>query len=233
MTMSMFSVVSERFSQLRKIPTWIPELDRVLGGGFAEGGVTLVVGPPGAGKTTLLLQAGASNPTTFVSAEETHASLSAQAKRVGADSPQLSIWGDLGNVSWAVRAAKKSKLLIVDTLQTAYVNFELTNKIEMIDAVVRSLVREARKRALAIVLVSHVNRGGQVLGSQNATHFVDAVMRLDFMQTPGLEHLRMLSIAETNRDRLASPRAVLEMTVQGFRMPKEPYEHITKLVARS
>ena len=37
-------------------PTGLPEVDRVLGGGFVPGSVTLVGGEPGIGKSTLLLQ---------------------------------------------------------------------------------------------------------------------------------------------------------------------------------
>ena len=35
-------------------PTGLPEVDRVLGGGFVPGSVTLVGGEPGIGKSTLL-----------------------------------------------------------------------------------------------------------------------------------------------------------------------------------
>ena len=38
------------------LPTGIPEIDRVLGGGFVPGSVTLLGGEPGIGKSTLLLQ---------------------------------------------------------------------------------------------------------------------------------------------------------------------------------
>ena len=40
-----------------RTPTGIGELDRVLGGGIVDGGVTLIGGDPGIGKSTLLLQA--------------------------------------------------------------------------------------------------------------------------------------------------------------------------------
>ena len=39
-----------------RIPSGIDELDRVLGGGWVQGGVTLLGGEPGVGKSTLLLQ---------------------------------------------------------------------------------------------------------------------------------------------------------------------------------
>src|ERR1700741_1103054 len=48
------AAVSGDGAELR--PTGIGELDRVLGGGLARGGASLVAGEPGIGKSTLLLQ---------------------------------------------------------------------------------------------------------------------------------------------------------------------------------
>jgi DNA repair protein RadA/Sms len=42
---------------LERLPTGIPEFDRVLGGGMVDGSVVLIGGDPGIGKSTLLLQA--------------------------------------------------------------------------------------------------------------------------------------------------------------------------------
>ena len=41
------------------VPTGLPEVDRVLGGGLVPGSVTLLGGEPGTGKSTLVLQIGA------------------------------------------------------------------------------------------------------------------------------------------------------------------------------
>ena len=43
----------------RAVPSGIPELDRVLGGGFVPGAVILLAGEPGVGKSTLLLETAA------------------------------------------------------------------------------------------------------------------------------------------------------------------------------
>ncbi len=42
--------------EMPRIASGIDEFDRVLGGGFVEGGVVLIGGDPGIGKSTLLLQ---------------------------------------------------------------------------------------------------------------------------------------------------------------------------------
>src|SRR2546423_13731686 len=42
-----------------RLPSGVPELDRVTGGGFVRGSGLLVAGGPGIGKSTLLIQAAA------------------------------------------------------------------------------------------------------------------------------------------------------------------------------
>src|SRR5215210_8950079 len=42
-----------------RLPSGVPELDRVTGGGFVRGSVLLIAGDPGIGKSTLLIQAAA------------------------------------------------------------------------------------------------------------------------------------------------------------------------------
>lgn len=39
--------------ELRRVPSRVPGLDTVLGGGFLSGGLYLILGVPGAGKTVL------------------------------------------------------------------------------------------------------------------------------------------------------------------------------------
>ena len=50
------TVVPNRNALLLDLATGLAEVDRVLGGGFVPGSVTLLFGPPGVGKSTLLFQ---------------------------------------------------------------------------------------------------------------------------------------------------------------------------------
>ena len=83
------SEVSTATAQPR--PTGVGELDRVLGGGFVPGSVTLLGGEPGIGKSTLLLQmlAMRGGRNLYVSAEESAQQIKLRAERLGADSPDL------------------------------------------------------------------------------------------------------------------------------------------------
>src|SRR5437588_896612 len=66
-----------------RIPTGVPELDRVLGGGLVPASLVLVGGEPGVGKSTLLLMALAavskSKRVLLVSGEESPAQIGLRA----------------------------------------------------------------------------------------------------------------------------------------------------------
>src|SRR5512146_1136594 len=69
-----------------RIPTRIPELDRVLGGGIVPGSVVLVGGDPGIGKSTLMLQVmiemAAQGRVLYVSGEESERQVKMRALRL-------------------------------------------------------------------------------------------------------------------------------------------------------
>ena len=50
-------LVDVEAEEAERIPTGVPELDRVLGGGLVPASLVLVGGEPGVGKSTLLLMA--------------------------------------------------------------------------------------------------------------------------------------------------------------------------------
>ncbi len=51
-----FDATSGLSSQGALLPTGVPQLDRVLGGGLPRGALAIILGPPGSGKTTLASQ---------------------------------------------------------------------------------------------------------------------------------------------------------------------------------
>src|SRR6201997_5626068 len=70
-----------------RIPTGVPELDRVLGGGLVPASLVLVGGEPGVGKSTLLLTAlrhmSAERRALLVTGEESTAQVKLRADRLG------------------------------------------------------------------------------------------------------------------------------------------------------
>ena len=110
-------------ADLKRLPTGIGEVERLLGGGVVAGQVVLLAGPPGIGKSTLALQvaAAAGRPVLYVSGEESMAQVAQRAGRLGIKSKAVSLLSET-NLAAILEAAKacKPELLILDSIQTVY-----------------------------------------------------------------------------------------------------------------
>src|SRR5438045_1464018 len=80
-------LVDVAVEEAARIPTGVPELDRVLGGGLVPASLVLVGGEPGVGKSTMLLMAlrAMSNErrVLLVTGEESVAQVKLRAERLG------------------------------------------------------------------------------------------------------------------------------------------------------
>src|SRR5437588_11478264 len=81
-------LVDVEVEEAARIPTGVPELDRVLGGGLVPASLVLVGGEPGVGKSTLLLSAlaaisRAGRRALLVTGEESTAQVKLRADRLG------------------------------------------------------------------------------------------------------------------------------------------------------
>ncbi len=172
----------------RAVPTGVSELDRVLGGGLVPGAVVLLAGEPGVGKSTLLLDvaqqwaAGAGTPSLVVSGEESVSQVRLRAERLGAlhDKLYLASESDLGSVIGHLDAVKPG-MLIVDSVQTisAPGTEGVPGGVTQVRAVTAALVSIAKERGVAIVLVGHVTKDGNVAGPRVLEHLVDVVLHFE------------------------------------------------------
>src|SRR5229473_2661376 len=80
-------LVDVQAEESSRIPTGVPELDRVLGGGLVPASLVLVGGEPGVGKSTLLLTAlrhmSGERRVLLVTGEESVAQVKLRADRLG------------------------------------------------------------------------------------------------------------------------------------------------------
>jgi DNA repair protein RadA/Sms len=172
----------------KAVPTNVGELDRVLGGGLVPGAVVLLAGEPGVGKSTLLLDvaqqwaAGAGSPSLVVSGEESVSQVRLRAERLGAlhDKLYLAAESDLGAVLGHLDAVKPG-LLILDSVQTisAPGTEGVSGGVTQVRAVTSALVGVAKERGIAVVLVGHVTKDGQVAGPRVLEHLVDVVLHFE------------------------------------------------------
>jgi DNA repair protein RadA/Sms len=171
----------------RSHPTRVGELDRVLGGGLVEGAVALLAGEPGVGKSTLLLEvaarwARATGPVLYVSGEESAAQVRLRAERVEALDERLFLAAetDLGAVLSHVDAVAPS-LLVLDSVQTvaSAETDGAAGGVTQVREVAAVLIRLAKERGIAVVLVGHVTKDGSIAGPRVLEHLVDVVLHFE------------------------------------------------------
>jgi DNA repair protein RadA/Sms len=83
--------------ETRRISSHIGEFDRVLGGGFVPGQVTLIAGTPGVGKSTLLTQISKNMPEVnvlYVCGEESPSQIKVRTDRMGYEAGNLHLIPD-------------------------------------------------------------------------------------------------------------------------------------------
>ncbi|GAA5006901.1 DNA repair protein RadA [Pseudoluteimonas lycopersici] len=166
-----------------RVSTGIGELDRVLGGGLAEGAVVLVGGDPGIGKSTLLLQALAqmsqSLPGLYVTGEESLAQVAGRAQRLGLPIDGLHALAETGVERILEHAAaSRPRLIVADSVQTLWTE-ALTaapGSVSQVRESAARLVRYAKETGTAVFLVGHVTKEGGIAGPRVLEHMVDAVL---------------------------------------------------------
>ncbi|CAB4698671.1 MAG: DNA repair protein RadA [Actinobacteria bacterium] len=172
----------------------VPELDRVLGGGIVPGAAILLAGEPGVGKSTLLLavsaeSAKANMKVLYVTGEESASQVRLRAERLKALHPNLFLAAesDLGVLLAHVDQVKPD-LLIVDSVQTISTQSVdgSPGGVTQVREVAGALIRVAKERALATILVGHVTKDGSIAGPRLLEHLVDVVLNFE-----GEKHTRL------------------------------------------
>ncbi|MEU1724304.1 DNA repair protein RadA [Actinomadura sp. ATCC 39365] len=166
--------------------TGVSELDRVLGGGLVPGAVVLLAGEPGIGKSTLLLEAAAriAERTTvlYVTGEESAAQVRLRADRIGAIQDNLYLAAETELSALITHVDKvEPGLLVVDSVQTvgSAQATGVPGGVTQVREVAANLVRMAKERNLATVLVGHVTKDGSIAGPRTLEHLVDVVLNFE------------------------------------------------------
>jgi DNA repair protein RadA/Sms len=204
-----------------RLGTGIGELDRVLGGGLVEGSAVLIGGDPGIGKSTLVLQAGAALAqagleVAYVSGEESIDQIRLRASRLGlADAPlKLAAATSVADLLSTFDRPAGPRALIIDSIQTVYVDGveSAPGTVTQLRASAQELIRLAKRRAMALFLVGHVTKDGQIAGPRVLEHMVDAVLYFEGDRGHQFRILR----AVKNRFGAANEIGVFEMASTGL-----------------
>jgi len=213
-------------TQVGRKATGIPELDRVLGGGYVPGSIVLIGGEPGVGKSTLLLQICGQNgtqdgPVLYYSGEESESQIKLRADRI-AVSPagvHLLAMGDLEDLRAAVDMLKPG-ILIVDSIQTLNTvgGSPGTGSVTMMRQATAALIETAKAVNMTVFIIGHINKEGQIAGPKTLEHMVDVVL---YFQGELKSDLRILRSAK-NRFGPVDELGVFRMSAKGLESVEDP-----------
>ncbi len=221
-----FETLESETPEPPRIKTGSPEFDRVCGGGVVPGSAILLAGDPGVGKSTLLLQVcaaaalgGAS--VAYISGEEAVEQIRSRAGRMGVAHAPVKLAAETA-LRDILEALKKERfdLVVVDSIQTLWSDALEAGpgSVSQVRACAAELVRLAKKRGTAVILVGHVTKDGQIAGPRVVEHMVDAVLSFEGERGYPFRILR----AAKNRFGATDEIGVFEMGDAGLREVANP-----------
>lgn len=210
----------------------MPEVDRPLGGGVVPGSVILWGGEPGIGKSTLILQvchamAKAGRSVLYASGEESEAQLKMRAERLGAADDDLFVYSG-GNLDAIVSEAEKEKpsMLVIDSIQTMYLsaNESPMGSPAQIRDCTAVLVRLAKSENIAVMIIGHVTKEGNLAGPRILEHMVDVVFYLEGDRSYQFRVLRTVK----NRFGSTAESGLFVMEGQGLKGIEDPSKYLLR-----
>lgn len=208
-------------NDVKRISTKINEVDRVLGKGIVPGSLILWSGEPGIGKSTILTQVSDSigksddSNVIYVSGEESANQVKGRFDRLNCDLSNIDFIGET-NTNKIISAILKNKpkLVVIDSIQTIYLPDipSEAGSINQIRANTIKFLELAKENDIAIILVGHITKDGQVAGPKSLEHIVDTVIYLESGKNNDYRMLR----STKNRFGSVNEIGIFEMTGNGF-----------------
>lgn len=212
-----------------RLLTGFSELDRVLGGGIVVGSLILLGGDPGIGKSTILLEvarnlsADYGKSVLYVSGEESLKQIKMRAQRISEISGELRFLCET-NIENIVEVLREEKpdMVVIDSIQTMFTEAvsAAPGSVSQVRESAAALLRTAKEEGIAVFIVGHVTKDGNVAGPKILEHMVDAVL---YFEGENSGNLRILH-GQKNRFGSTNEIAVFEMSTEGLKEVKNPSE---------
>ena len=201
--------------------TGVAELDRVLGGGLVAGSTTLLFGEPGVGKSTLALMAlrelaleGSS--VVLIAAEESASQVARRARRFGDIPAGLQVCATTSvSVAEELLTSLRPALCVVDSISAMSDDAlpSVAGSVPQVRHSAERLCAVAKSLGIALVLVGHVTKDGELAGPRTLEHLVDTVIRIEGDRYGTLRFIRALK----HRFGPTGEVGLLEMVNEGLR----------------
>ncbi len=204
---------------LARIDAELPEVNQVLGGGIVPGAVMLLSGDPGIGKSTLVLQLAARIAATqkvlYVSGEESANQIKLRADRLEVTADGLELLCETNaDVIAATVSSGSYGLVIIDSIQTMETDTlsGSPGTVGQITASAQMLQRAAKTHHVAMMIIGHVTKEGNIAGPKILEHLVDVVLYLEGEKYGAFKALRSIK----NRFGSTSEVGIFEMQDKGL-----------------
>ena len=209
-----------RAAKVDRLRTGIGELDRVLGGGLVPGSLVLIGGSPGIGKSTLTTGAlgrlaAAGHRVLYVSGEESAAQVKLRAERLGEGALSVPIVAETNlEAVLATLEAERPDVCVIDSVQVLYdpALSGAPGSVGQVREVAGRVMRLAKERGIATMLVGHVTKEGSLAGPRVLEHLVDCVLSFEGERERTYRTLRALK----NRFGSTNEAGVFEMRGEGL-----------------
>ncbi len=208
-----------------RIPSGIPEVDRVLGGGFVPSSLVLLGGDPGIGKSTLVLQIcgslGGCAKVLYVSGEESAPQIRMRAERLGISGGRIMLLSENSmSVICSVIEREKPDFLVIDSIQTVYDDDmgSTPGSVGQVRQVTGLLLRIAKTAGITTMIIGHVTKEGSLAGPRVLEHMVDTVLYFEGERNLPFRVLRGVK----NRFGSTNEIGLFEMTGEGLAAVENP-----------
>lgn len=207
----------------------LKQFNDVLGGGLVQGSICLIGGCPGIGKSTLLLQVCGSlskaAKVLYVSGEESRGQIKLRAERLQIQSSNLFVLSefDIQSIVNEIESLKP-KIIIIDSIQT--ISFSQISSscgsVAQVKHCTYILQKIAKDKNIAVIIIGHVNKEGNIAGPKVLEHIVDVVLSFEGDSRFSFRTLRSIK----NRFGPANEFVVFEMEKRGL----VPVENLSKIL---
>lgn len=210
---------------LPRFSSGFKELDRVLGGGIVPGAAMLIGGSPGAGKSTLLLQVmcllAQTRTGLYVTGEESLQQVAMRARRLGLPDDKLLMLAET-NVETICELAleQKPQIMVIDSIQVMNVADvqSAPGSVSQVRESAAYLTRFAKQNHIAMFIVGHVTKDGNLAGPKVLEHCIDCSMMLEGESDGRFRTLR----SHKNRFGAVNELGVFGMTEKGLKEVSNP-----------
>jgi DNA repair protein RadA/Sms len=218
-----FELTDIKQKDLARSESGIKEVDRVLGGGVVPGSLILLSGDPGIGKSTLAAQVGngisqkSQKEIFYISGEESAGQVKQRLERLDCDPANIRFISNT-NAEKIISSlqGKDPALLIVDSIQTLYSSDSSSEpgSVSQIRCLASKFMEFAKENNVAVMLIGHITKDGQLAGPKTLEHIVDTVL---YLESEATQKSYCLLRGTKNRFGSVNEVGVFEMTGGGFR----------------